>query len=106
MFNRRNFLEASILSSASLFFSRSFAAMSGEQRPNIEKPIVISTWDFGQAANIEAWKTLAKGGNVIDAVEDGVKVPEADENNHTVGIGGYPDRDGKVTLDACIMVAI
>lgn len=67
------------------------------------KPIVISTWDFGKEANVEAWKILNSGGKVIDAVEAGVKIPEADPNNQSVGYGGLPDRDGKVTLDACIM---
>jgi Asparaginase len=69
----------------------------------ISKPIVISTWDFGKAANAEAWKTLSAGGKVIDAVEAGVKIPEADPDNQSVGYGGLPDRDGHVTLDACIM---
>ncbi|MBB4130589.1 N(4)-(beta-N-acetylglucosaminyl)-L-asparaginase [Xanthomonas sp. 3075] len=64
---------------------------------------VISTWDFGIAANQEAWKILSTGGIALDAVEAGVRVPEADPNNPTVGLGGYPDRDGRVTLDACIM---
>jgi N4-(beta-N-acetylglucosaminyl)-L-asparaginase len=36
-------------------------------------------------------------------VEQGVRVPEADLRNHSVGRAGYPDRDGKVTLDASIM---
>jgi len=66
-------------------------------------PVVISTWDFGIPANQEAWKTLEKGGRALDAVEAGVKIPEADMKNHTVGRAGYPDRDGHVTLDACIM---
>ena len=66
-------------------------------------PLVVSTWDFGQAANAEAWKILHAGGWSLDAVEAGVKVPEADPNNTTVGLGGFPDRDGRVTLDACIM---
>ena len=30
-------------------------------------------------------------------------IEEADENNQTVGVGGRPDRDGNVTLYACIM---
>ena len=66
-------------------------------------PIVISTWDFGVPANKEAWTILGKGGRALDAVEAGVKIPEADMNNHTVGRAGYPDRDGHVSLDACIM---
>jgi N4-(beta-N-acetylglucosaminyl)-L-asparaginase len=36
-------------------------------------------------------------------VEAGARVPEADPKNNSVGYGGAPDRDGRVTLDACIM---
>jgi len=66
-------------------------------------PRVCSTWDFGVAANQAAWKVLAAGGRALDAVEQGVRVTEADLRNHSVGRAGYPDRDGKVTLDASIM---
>jgi N4-(beta-N-acetylglucosaminyl)-L-asparaginase len=105
MFHRRKFLQASLLTSASLLFQKKSSAawIEEEAAPLHNQPIVISTWDFGQAANAEAWKVLQKGGGVIDAVEEGVKVPEADPTNQTVGYGGFPDRDGKVTLDACIM---
>ncbi len=79
----------------------------GEARAGIKtainKPIVISTWDFGKAANAAAWEILSKQGRALDAVEAGVKIPEADPDNHSVGYGGLPDRDGYVTLDACIM---
>jgi N4-(beta-N-acetylglucosaminyl)-L-asparaginase len=67
------------------------------------KPRVISTWDFGIPANQAAWTVLATGGHALDAVEKGVQVPESDLRNHSVGKGGYPDRDGIVTLDASIM---
>jgi N4-(beta-N-acetylglucosaminyl)-L-asparaginase len=67
------------------------------------KPVVVSTWNFGMQANVEAWKILSIGGRALDAVEAGAKVPEADPNNQSVGLGGLPDRDGIVTLDACIM---
>lgn len=66
-------------------------------------PMVISTWPFGIKANEAAWKILAAGGNALDAVEQGVMVIEADPENQSVGYGGLPDRDGHVTLDACIM---
>ncbi|MEO8475143.1 MAG: N(4)-(beta-N-acetylglucosaminyl)-L-asparaginase, partial [Chryseolinea sp.] len=69
----------------------------------INKPIVISTWNFGLLANVEAWKVLSKGGRALDAVEAGAKVPEGDPKETSVGLGGLPDRDGRVTLDACIM---
>ena len=65
-------------------------------------PIVISTWDTGLEANKAAWKILMAGGRALDAVEEGVKVTEASQNC-CVGLGANPDRDGFVTLDACIM---
>ena len=46
---------------------------------------------------------MEKGGSALDAVEAGVRVPEADPDNLSVGYGGLPDRDGNVTLDASIM---
>ncbi|HLO81021.1 MAG TPA: N(4)-(beta-N-acetylglucosaminyl)-L-asparaginase [Chitinophagaceae bacterium] len=66
-------------------------------------PMVISTWDFGKVANNQSWKVLSGGGSSLDAVEKGINIIEEDENNQTVGIGGLPDREGHVTLDACIM---
>ncbi len=41
--------------------------------------------------------------SALDAIEAGVKIPEGDPEVRSVGYGGFPDRDGKVTLDACIM---
>ena len=67
------------------------------------RPVVISTWNFGKAANVEAWKILSAGGRSLDAVEAGARVPEGDPKETSVGLGGLPDRDGRVTLDACIM---
>ncbi|WP_204349243.1 isoaspartyl peptidase/L-asparaginase, partial [Klebsiella pneumoniae] len=49
-----------------------------------------------------AWEILQQNGRALDAVEKGVMVTEA-ERNCCVGLGANPDRDGKVTLDACIM---
>ncbi|MDO5608403.1 MAG: N(4)-(beta-N-acetylglucosaminyl)-L-asparaginase [Capnocytophaga sp.] len=67
------------------------------------KPIVISTWNHGIAANEAAWKILSANGSSLDAVEQGVMVAEADPEVTSVGYGGFPDREGNVTLDACIM---
>jgi N4-(beta-N-acetylglucosaminyl)-L-asparaginase len=67
------------------------------------KPVVLSTWNFGLQANEAAWKILSVGGKALDAVEAGAKVPEGDPKETSVGLGGLPDRDGHVTLDACIM---
>src|SRR5258708_31811709 len=65
-------------------------------------PMVISTWDTGLAGNKGAWEILSKNGRALDAVEAGVSVTES-SLNCCVGLGANPDRDGYVTLDACIM---
>lgn len=105
MFNRRKFIKATALSTALLAIDQKSmaAAIPTTNHKAVNKPIVISTWDFGVAANAAAWKVLNANGKALDAVEQGVWVPEADESNQSVGYGGLPDRDGKVTLDACIM---
>ncbi len=84
-----------------------FSALSslgafGRQDETTRRPIVVSTWDHGQAANEAAWKILVNNGRAVDSAEAGVRVTEADPSVSTVGFGGFPDRDGKVTLDACI----
>lgn len=103
MYNRRKFIKLSSVSASLTALSANAIAKSVLKAPAQTLPIVISTWDFGVAANKEAWKVLSKGGRALDAVEAGAKIPEADMNNHSVGRAGYPDRDGHVTLDACIM---
>lgn len=99
MFNRRNFLGSSLLASSGWFLKIPGTVTAKTSN----KPVVISTWDFGKAANAAAWEILSKQGRALDAVEAGVRIPEADPENHSVGYGGLPDRDGYVTLDACIM---
>ncbi|WP_134090571.1 N(4)-(beta-N-acetylglucosaminyl)-L-asparaginase [Olivibacter sp. XZL3] len=105
MINRRKFIQQGVLGTVALGFTNEIYAQSAFNSivKTATKPIVISTWDFGIAANQAAWKILKQNGRALDAVEAGVKVPEADLKNVTVGNGGYPDRDGHVTLDACIM---
>ncbi|HCP40246.1 MAG TPA: glycosylasparaginase [Cryomorphaceae bacterium] len=71
--------------------------------PKKNHPIVISTWIHGMAANAGAWEILGTSGDALDAVQKGVAVTESDLTNRSVGLGGRPDRDGYVTLDACIM---
>ncbi len=103
MYNRRKFIKITAAGASLAALTRSAVAKSIVPIEDPKYPIVISTWDFGVPANKEAWTILGKGGRALDAVEAGVKIPEADMNNHTVGRAGYPDRDGHVSLDACIM---
>lgn len=102
MGNRRDFLRLSLLSGA-IVGALSSLRVSGAKREKVQGPIVVSTWEHGQPANLAAWKVLAGNGQAIDAVEAGVRIPEADPKVRTVGLGGYPDSSGVVTLDACIM---
>lgn len=107
MKTRRNFLKlaggvilASQISSDNIY-SNTYENVT--KNLNTVYPIVISTWKHGLAANDRASQILNSGGSSLDAVEEGVKISEADPNVKSVGLGGLPDRDGKVTLDACIM---
>lgn len=69
------------------------------------EPVILSTWSFGQRANAAAWPILARGGPALDAVEAAARDAEADPENHTVGLGGYPDATGRVSVDASIMLS-
>ena len=101
MINRRKFIHASAFTSFAALLANKVQAMSSQEIIT-GKPVVISTWDAGIAANKAAWEVLSKNGKAIDAVEKGVMVTE-DSQNCCVGLGANPDRDGFVTLDASIM---
>jgi N4-(beta-N-acetylglucosaminyl)-L-asparaginase len=98
MENRRTFIKKAGLSA----FSAGLL-VPGESPMALKGPVVLSTWRFGLMANEAAWKVLSAGGHALDAVEAGVRVVESDPEERSVGMGGRPDRDGRVTLDACIM---
>jgi len=78
-------------------------AWSGEGAQSAARPVLASTWGFGQQANEAALKIMQQGGSTLDAVEQGIWVTEADLSNSSVGIGGTPNAEGVVQLDACIM---
>jgi N4-(beta-N-acetylglucosaminyl)-L-asparaginase len=104
MVNRRKFLKGSLLS---LITSTVSLKLTGKTKSFLKSssaayPIVAATWDNREATE-EGMKVLLRGGSALDAVEAGAKIPEGDPNDTSVGYGGYPDREGRVTLDACIM---
>lgn len=101
MHSRRKFIRKVSFGSLAVGILPTLSKADVSRKTN--KPIVLSTWDFGIQANEEAWKILSQGGTALDAVEQGVRLTEADPTERSVGYGGRPDRDGKVTLDACIM---
>ena len=105
MGNRRNFIKKmSTLAIVGLAGKISANTVTKSvQSTKVNQPIVLSTWNFGIEANKEAWSVLQNKGTALDAVEQGVRLVEADPTERSVGYGGRPDRDGNVTLDACIM---
>jgi len=108
---RRNFIKNASLTGVGIAVGSTLASCtkssSGEKKTIIPTtkaslPLVIATWDVKNATT-KAWKVINNGGNSIDAVEQGCMIEEANEKGQSVGKGGLPDRDGNVTLDACIM---
>ena len=104
MIDRRRFLKLPLLSVPALFV-RNVTGQSKPEPPQglkVTGPVVVSTWDSGQTANGAAWPVLSSGGRALDAVEAAGRASEA-EPSCCVGLAAYPDRDGRVTLDSCIM---
>jgi N4-(beta-N-acetylglucosaminyl)-L-asparaginase len=102
---RRNFLKLGAATGILSLIEPAKAAnvVATSASGTVKGPFVLSTWIHGLDANKAAWEVLKNGGSALDAVEKGVRVTESDITNRSVGIGGRPDRDGHVTLDACIM---
>ena len=98
--DRRSFIKRSGV--ASLGIGLNINKTFSNSVKQINKPIVVATWDVKNATK-KAWEILSTNGNSLDAVEQGCRIEEANEDGQSVGIGGLPDRDGNVTLDACIM---
>ena len=111
---RRKFIQNASLSSLGVVAganalackeSNEAKAIPAEEKPadgSVNGPIAIATWNVKNATQ-GAWDVLEGGGTALDAVEAGCRVEEANAEGQSVGIGGLPDRDGHVTLDACIM---
>ncbi len=102
MSDRRTFIKRTALGATLAPALLGCEEVATESVPAV-RPVALSTWNHGLPANEAAWEILWQGGTALDAAEAGVRVPEADPRVSTVGYGGLPDRDGAVTLDACIM---
>lgn len=104
MSSRRKFIKNSLAATAGIgLATTACAAPKKEPLVRASKPKALSTWNHGIPANAEAMRVMEAGGSALDGAEKGVMVVEADPTGTSVGIGGAPDRDGNVTLDACIM---
>jgi N4-(beta-N-acetylglucosaminyl)-L-asparaginase len=103
MLDRRRFLQLPLLT-LPLALSRGISAQKFQHASTVRVkwPVAVSTWDSGISANAAAWPILQKGARALDAVEAAGRAAE-DEQSCCVGLSALPDRDGVVTLDACIM---
>lgn len=102
--DRRTFLKTAAVGSAAVpALLQGCAPADGGSPSQGTRPVALSTWAHGIPANAAGWEILSAGGRALDAVEAGVRIPEADPEVTSVGYGGWPDRFGRVTLDACIM---
>ena len=105
--DRRSFIKNSTVAVTSASCAAGLTASASannamQEETKSTRPAVIATWPFGKPACELALKT-AKSGSMLDGIEQGIRIVEADVTNSTVGIGGAPNSAGVVELDACIM---
>ena len=77
--------------------------INAELSKSFSKPIFIATWPFGLAACERARSELKSSGSILNAVERGINLTELDETVDSVGVGGLPNAEGRVQLDASFM---
>ena len=65
--------------------------------------LLASTWSFGLRANEAAWPHLV-GKGALDAVEAACAYADSAPDIDSVGFGGLPDAEGRVSLDGCVML--
>lgn len=99
---RRKFLKRAGISGLGISLMPDLLAAAQPTSAGATGPVCIATWNFLEASKL-AGGLMEEGVSALDAVEKGVMVEEANLKNTSVGNGGAPDRDGEVTLDACIM---
>jgi N4-(beta-N-acetylglucosaminyl)-L-asparaginase len=102
--NRRELMRSAAgLAAVSLTGGASSVAQTApqpERRPG--GPIVVASGN-GLGACTLAVERMRQGADPLDAVVDGVALVEDDPNDHSVGLGGLPNEDGVVELDASVM---
>jgi len=80
-------------------------SLAGNVRSSFQsqQPLFVATWNFGLAACKKSLETLGQTKSILDAIEFGIQVAEADTSIDSVGVGGAPNSKGVVQLDACFM---
>ncbi len=104
--SRRDFIATTALGSASLALD--LPAQDQPKTPDTptsssaKKAIIICAHN-GYNYLDRGYAVLTSGGDTLDAVMQVITGPEDDPNDHSVGLGGLPNEDGVVELDASCM---
>ncbi len=78
------------------------SALGGRTRPLLARPAIVSS-DNGIRGVVTAYEMVGKGADPLDAIIAGVNIQELDPEDQSVGLGGLPNDDGVVQLDASCM---
>src|SRR6266566_4747415 len=100
-FSRRDFLTTAVVGSLALGVEGQDSPDKKSQ-PSGKRPIIICAAN-GVNYLDDAYAFLKNGGDTLDAAVRVVKGPEDDPNDDSVGLGGLPNEEGVVELDACCM---
>jgi N4-(beta-N-acetylglucosaminyl)-L-asparaginase len=107
-FSRRDFVKTSVLGAVGVGASAAIPEMHAAARQDSasnsasKRPIIVCA-NNGHAYAEAAYAFLKSGGDTLDAAIRVVKGPEDDPNDDSVGLGGLPNEEGVVELDACCM---
>jgi len=107
-FSRRDFVKTSVLGAvaAGVGTRAQAEAATGQQHDSqsgsYKRPIIICAHNGFNYLD-DAFAFLKSGGDTLDAALRVVKGPEDDPNDTSVGLGGIPNEEGVVELDACCM---
>ncbi|MGB2244905.1 MAG: isoaspartyl peptidase/L-asparaginase family protein [Flavobacteriaceae bacterium] len=100
---RRSFLnQITLAGTLPALLPKQLFAQTSSASTVLDQPIALCTWDF-KAAIAAAGHALETGASALNAAILAAQVEEENPKNTSVGYGGTPDREGKVTLDACVM---
>jgi N4-(beta-N-acetylglucosaminyl)-L-asparaginase len=103
MTSRRDFLASTAAAAAALSAKPSPAAAAlPASRSSATRPVVISSANGLRGVKV-AYEHISKGADCLDAIIAGVNIQELDAEDQSVGLGGLPNADGVVQLDASCM---
>ena len=108
--SRRDFLGAGAAAAAGLTLARPLGAAEpalGQLAQRAAtgaatRPVVIASTN-GLRGVAKAYEMIARGGDPLDAIIAGVNIQELDPDDQSVGLGGLPNENGVVQLDASCM---